>query len=164
MHSWVLDRWYVWRVLSAMAALCLMQLPLPYALNQWQPQWVLMVCFFWLWTHPSRFSMVWVVLVAFITDYVSGLPLGVHAMSFIVLAGVVIWKHNQLMHFDLLHQFFFSMILILCYLMLMRISFELCQLEWSWIVMLKTQISTCLLWTFCIWRFNFHEFWFYYVG
>jgi rod shape-determining protein MreD len=163
MRQWALDQRYIWRLVSVIAAWCLMQIPLPYALQGWQPQWVLMVCLFWLWVHPSRFSFFWIVLVGFITDYLSGLPLGVHAVGLVVVAGLMIWKHYQWMHSDRLHQFIFSIILFLCYFMMMRFSFELCHLKWSWVMMLKTQITTCVLWAACIWKLNFHTFWFNYV-
>lgn len=164
MRTWAIDRFYIWRVLSVVAALFLMQLPFPYAVSQWQPQWMLCVALFWLWNHPSRFSLVWITLLALLTDYASGLPLGVHVVSFLVIAGLVIWRHNQLMHYDVSHQIFFSIILFACHMILMRIGFALCHLEWSWLMMFKSLISTCLVWTLCIWRFNFHGFWFAHVG
>jgi rod shape-determining protein MreD len=164
MRVWALDQFYIWRIASMLVAFFLMQLPLPYALSQWQPQWVLLVCLFWLWNHPSRFSLLWVGIIALMTDYASGLPLGVHVVSFVLLAGLVIWRHNQIMHYDFSHQLLFSIFLFICNIFMTRVSFELCHLEWSWMIMLKTQISTCLLWACCIWRFNFHGFWFAHVG
>jgi|GEM_PF-3549294 len=164
MRVWALDRFYIWRIITVIVAFFLMQLPLPYVWSQWQPQWVLLVCLFWLWNHPSRFSLLWVALVGLMADYISGLPLGIYVASFLVLAGVIIWRYNQLMHFDLLHQCFFSIFLFICNMIVMRIGFGLCHLEWSWIVILKSQLSTCLIWLVCIWQFNFHGFWFTHVG
>lgn len=164
MRAWALDRFYILRVVSIVVALLLIQLPFSYALSQWQPQWVLLVCLFWLWNHPSRFSMVWVAFAAALVDYLTGLPVGVHVISFILLAGIIIWRHNQIMHFDLSHQYFFSIFLFICNILLLRLGFALCHVEWSWMVMLKSQVSTCLIWMLCIWRFNFHGFWFAHVG
>jgi rod shape-determining protein MreD len=163
MRTWALDQFYIWRLLSVVAALGLMQLPLPLGVSAWQPQWVLMVCLFWLWLHPTKLSILWIVFVGVMVDYVSGLPIGIHVMCFLVVIGLVLWKHYQLMHFNRLHQFFFSIVLFLCYFLMMRLGFAMCQLEWSWVMMLQTFVSTCVLWTLCIMRFNFHGFWFNYV-
>ena len=163
MRVWALDQWYVWRLLSLFVALCLMQLPFSAAASAWQPQWLLMVCLFWMWIHPSKLSIVLIFLVAVMADFLSGLPFGVYVMSLLVVVFIVRFKHDQLKHFNRLHQIIFSMILFLCYFMMMRIGFLLCQLEWSSVMMLKTFISTCLLWMICILRFNFHGFWFNYV-
>ena len=85
-----------------------MQLPLPAGWSAWQPQWVLITCLFWLWNHPSRFALPWVVVVAVLTDYLSGLPLGIHVLSYLFMAGMVLWLYRKLMHFNVTQHCVFS--------------------------------------------------------
>lgn len=163
MRMWALDRYYYLRVMSFLLAWMLMQMPMSESIANFRPQWVLMTLMWWLWNKPSRLTLPWVVTIALITDYLSGLPLGVHVLSFIVVAGCVQWLFPKLMHFNRWQQCLFSIALLALNLFVLRLGFFMTHVDWSWPAMIETHVATLLVWMAMAWAFNFHAYWFAHV-
>lgn len=163
MRMWVFDQYYCFRVTSFLLAWMLMQMPLPHAIASCRPQWVLITLLWWLWCKPSRISLLWIVAIGIMTDYLSGLPMGIHVTSFVALAGCVTWLHRKLMHFNIVQQILFSIVLLSLNTVVLRFGFFITHMTWLWAALLATQVTTLCVWVGLLFAFNFHQYWFAHV-
>ena len=81
-----IESWRIYQVLSLVAALALSAWPLSDPYVPWQPQWVAMVVIFWITVQPMKagFGMVWAA--GLLNDLVAGSWIGIHVLSYCLIA------------------------------------------------------------------------------
>jgi rod shape-determining protein MreD len=164
MRRWVQDRWYVLRALTFLVAFALIQVPLPIAWQPYRPEWVLCALMLWLWHRPTSVSFLWISVIGVTTDFLTGLPIGTHMLSYGVVAGCVLWMFPRMRQFSRLQQMGFTLFLLLLCTVMMRLSFALGHVAWCWADMLSMQLSTFIVWSVVLLSVNFHRYWFAHVG
>ena len=71
-------------------------LPLPWAVQWWQPGWVLLVLVYWLFSQPERMGFFLVFSLGLFLDLLLGSVLGLHALLFVCMAYFILRYHRQL--------------------------------------------------------------------
>ena len=89
---------------SLLLAFVLDALVFPDVLADWRPAWVLIVSLYWVIHLTHRFGMVWCWVLGLLMDVLTTAPLGMHALSFIIV-GAIAWRFSVLVRvFGLLQQ------------------------------------------------------------
>lgn len=73
-------------VLSVILASVFMVYPVSYFLSGWRPTFMLLVMFFWVMCQPAWCGVWFAFLVGIFTDLLMEYPLGLNAMSFVLIA------------------------------------------------------------------------------
>ena len=81
-----------------------MLLPLPDFLIWWRPNWSLMLLIYWTMALPHRIGILAGWMLGIITDVALGSVLGVHGLSFAIIAYVIILTTKRLRLFPLWQQ------------------------------------------------------------
>lgn len=89
-------------VLSVIGALALTLVPLPDAVEPFQPDWVLLVLIFWAMREPERFSVGTAFVAGIFVDVAQGTMLGQHAFAMCFVIFLVVKLHLQLRVFPIL--------------------------------------------------------------
>ncbi len=90
------NSWVIWA--SFAIALLLDILPLPSGIQLYWPEWLAMVLLYWIVALPQRVGIVTAWVVGLFVDAVQGAVLGLHAVSFAVMAyfGLVLYQRIRL--------------------------------------------------------------------
>ena len=100
-------------LLSLLVAFVFDAVALPDVLADWRPAWVLMVSLYWVIHLTQRIGMVWCWTLGLLTDVLTAAPLGLHAFSFVIAAGIA-WRFGVLVRvFGLRQQGFVVIALVL---------------------------------------------------
>lgn len=88
-------------VLSLVIGSILMVYPLSYALAGWRPVIMLMITLFWVLLQPTWCGIWFAFAVGLFTDLLLDAPLGLHALSFVMLTFSIRWfiRERRLMTF-----------------------------------------------------------------
>lgn len=108
----------VFMAASFVCAYCLALIPLSEALRCWRPNFVALLLLYWLLRSPEWFGLGSAFLLGFILDGLSGVYLGQHALSFSVLAYIVLILHQRLRMFSLAQQTLLVLVLLMLDLVL----------------------------------------------
>ena len=73
-------------VISVVIGSVLMVYPVSYLLSGWRPTFMLLVMFFWVMCQPAWCGVWFAFLVGIFTDLLMEYPLGLNAMSFVLIA------------------------------------------------------------------------------
>ncbi len=99
-------------LLSFAVTLMLTVMPLPAFAAPWRPAWALMVCIFWCMEVPHRIGIGITWMVGLILDVLMSSVLGLHALSFTIIAYIVVRTYRWTRIFPLFQQAFFIGILL----------------------------------------------------
>jgi len=77
---------------------------LPLVLGYLRPDWVLLVIMYWVLALPNRIGMFWALAVGLLADVMTGIPLGVHAMSFTLVAYLLLLQYQKIRMYSLSQQ------------------------------------------------------------
>lgn len=126
--------------------LALSILPLPNWAVWLQPEWVVLILFYWMIALPHRIGLSAALFLGLLLDALNGSALGAHAFVLILLSYFMIKMHRQLRVFPLLQQAIVIMFMIFSYeLILLFISMMLegvIYVTWFWV----PSITSMLLW------------------
>jgi len=86
---------------SFLLAYCLAIIPLPESLRDFRPNFVALLLLYWLLRAPEWFGVGSAWLLGLILDGLTGVYLGQHAMSFAVLAYIVLVLYQRLRMFSI---------------------------------------------------------------
>ena len=100
-------------LLSYLAALVLMVLPLPPLLEIWRPDWLTLVLMYWLVALPHRVGFVTVLILGLLTDILMGSGFGIYTIALLVIAYPVLSNFQRLRNQSLLQQTLFIGLLVL---------------------------------------------------
>jgi rod shape-determining protein MreD len=100
-------------LLSFLAALVLMVLPLPPLLEIWRPDWLTLVLMYWLVALPHRVGFVTVLILGLLTDILMGSGFGIYTIALLVIAYPVLSNFQRLRNQSLLQQTLFIGLLVL---------------------------------------------------
>lgn len=100
-------------LLSFLAALVLMVLPLPPLLEIWRPDWLTLVLMYWLVALPHRVGFVTVLILGLLTDILMGSGFGIYTIALLVIAYPVLSNFQRLLNQSLLQQTLFIGLLVL---------------------------------------------------
>lgn len=109
-----IEPWRIYQALSLAAALALSAWPLSDLYALWQPQWVAMTMIFWIIAQPGKagFGMAWAA--GLLSDLVAGNWIGIHVLSYCVIAFLCIRFHRALQLSSTLQKLFpVSLLLVL---------------------------------------------------
>lgn len=87
--------------LSFLCAFMLTIFPWPLGLRWLQPTWVLLVLVYWLLSAPYRFGVITAFLVGVFVDVLTGVPLGIHALIYTLLAFILLRYNTAIRCFGL---------------------------------------------------------------
>lgn len=88
-------------LLSVIAALALMLVPLPVGIRAFSPDWVLLVLIFWAILKPENYSVGTAWIAGIFVDVAQGTMLGQHALAMTLVVFFVVKLHLQLRVFPL---------------------------------------------------------------
>jgi rod shape-determining protein MreD len=91
-------------VLSFLVAYLLAIVPFPEWAMHYRPQWVMLVLIYWVMALPYRIGIGSAWLAGIFTDILEGSMLGIHALTFAVLAYITLSLHQRLRLFSSLQQ------------------------------------------------------------
>lgn len=91
-------------VLSFLVAYLLAIVPFPEWAMHYRPQWVMLVLIYWVMALPYRIGIGSAWLAGLFTDILQGSMLGIHALTFAVLAYITLSLHQRLRLFSSLQQ------------------------------------------------------------
>lgn len=91
-------------VLSFLLAYLLAIVPFPEWAMYYRPQWVALVLIYWIMALPYRIGIGAAWMVGLFTDILEGSLLGIHALTFSVLAYITLSLHQRLRLFSYLQQ------------------------------------------------------------
>lgn len=91
-------------VLSFIVAATLAVLPLPAWLDNYRPEWVVMVLLYWVIALPHRIGMTVAWVVGFFVDVLEGSMLGLNALVLTLTAYVALSLYQRLRMFSVLQQ------------------------------------------------------------
>ncbi len=87
-----------------LVALLLTILPLPEAVRFMRPQWASLALIFWVMAAPDRFGIITAWLLGITVDLLLNSLLGLHALSFAIIAFIMLRLHKQFRVFPLWQQ------------------------------------------------------------
>lgn len=132
-------------------------IPLPEVWDEFKPEWVALLVFYWTLTQPNSFGIVSAWLVGLCVDVLTGSLLGQHALGYITLSYMAISISSQYPMLSVLQQLLTVFVALAVYLLLkiwiIGISGTGTNLSNQW----STIILSTLLWHWlCAWldRFN----------
>lgn len=88
-------------VLSFLCAFMLTIFPWPLGLRWLQPSWVLLVLMYWLIIAPYRLGVITAFLIGIFVDVLTGVPLGIHALIYTLLAFFLLRYNTAIRSFGL---------------------------------------------------------------
>lgn len=91
-------------VLSFLIAYLLAIVPFPDWAMYYRPQWVMLVLIYWVMALPYRIGIGSAWMAGMFTDILEGSLLGIHALTFAVLAYITLSLHQRLRLFSSLQQ------------------------------------------------------------
>lgn len=129
-------------VLTIIAAMLLMMMPLPEAAGFFRPEWVVLTLMYWAMALPHRVSIGVGWLSGLIMDVMMGGTLGVMAFSYAFAVYLIARFHLQLRQYPLWQQALtiFSVVLLVHFVSVMAGTPEM-----SWVVWMPVVTST-LMW------------------
>ncbi|MCG9695492.1 rod shape-determining protein MreD [Shewanella sp. Isolate11] len=95
-------RWVVW--LSFLVAMLLQIMPLPSLVEDWRPDWLLLVMFYWAMALPHRYNILSAWLLGVLLDIMLGAHLGIRALSMSLVIYVVVLHFQRLRNFSMWQQ------------------------------------------------------------
>ncbi len=101
--------------LGALIALLLSAIPLPHALSIWRPDLLLLVLMWFSLMSPRSTGLLYAFFWGLLLDAFSGILLGQHALSFVVVGFLVHHFHLRMRMFPLLHQSLVVLLLLWLY-------------------------------------------------
>ncbi|ASF48421.1 rod shape-determining protein MreD [Methylovulum psychrotolerans] len=101
-------------LISIGVAMCLRIAPLPFHLDIYNPDWVLMVLIYWSIGFPERVGIFHAWSFGLLTDVLTGRLLGQYALAYSLVIYICLKLHKRLRHFPLLQQelFIFACLLL----------------------------------------------------
>jgi rod shape-determining protein MreD len=136
---------YLFAVIMAM---CLKVMPLPPALQSWNPDWVLLVLIYWLLAFPYKWGVTSSWMVGLLMDVLTGRPLGQYALVYALLSYVCLKFYKRVRHFPLMQQ---GLFIFACLLLAHTLAFCIESIHnpsrFQWAFLLPV-ISGTLIWPF----------------
>lgn len=91
-------------ILSFLVAYLLAIVPFPEWAMHYRPQWVMLILIYWVMALPYRIGIGSAWMAGIFTDILEGSLLGIHALTFAVLAYITLSLHQRLRLFSSLQQ------------------------------------------------------------
>lgn len=132
--------------LSWVVAMLLTLLPLPTWAIWARPEWVFMVLLFWVMVLPGRVGVGFAFLSGCVMDLLTGVILGQHALSYTIVAYLLIKFHPQLRNFPMWQQMLMVAVLVMLNLAMQYVvmaTLSASSLPWAY---WWPALSTVILW------------------
>jgi len=100
------------RLLSFTIALLISLIPLPYWINWLRPDFLALLLIYWIMITPERVGLRTAWCLGIVVDLVQGNLLGLHALSFCLVAYLVLTLHQRLRVFPMVQQAFCVLFLV----------------------------------------------------
>lgn len=137
---------YVWSVFSLLLALMLQMLPLPLAMAEWRPQFVLLVTFFWVFRGPQLHGVTFAWCCGLALDVMQGELLGRHALSFALCTYLLQLLQQRFPYMWVVHQLVLVAPLVLLHQLLAHSVTLLLHPDWRGELVLAPAVSSLLVW------------------
>lgn len=95
-------RWVVW--LSFLVAMLFQIMPLPDMVEDWRPDWLLLVIVYWAMALPHRYNILSAWILGVMLDIMLGAHLGIRALSMSLIIYVVVIHFQRLRNFSMWQQ------------------------------------------------------------
>ncbi|KID57853.1 rod shape-determining protein MreD [Pseudoalteromonas luteoviolacea CPMOR-1] len=89
---------------SVFLALIMALMPLPFSLEPFRPDWVLLVLMYWSIALPHRVNIGWAWCTGLIMDLAVGSPLGINSLTYSVCIYITVSNFQKLRNFSLWQQ------------------------------------------------------------
>ena len=99
--------------LTVILTMVLSILPLPIALDSYNPDWVLLGLIYWILAMPERIGVFHACLLGLLVDVLTGRSLGLHAHNYALIGYTCLKLHKRLRQYPLLQQAFFVFLSLL---------------------------------------------------
>lgn len=138
------NRWVIW--LTFLVALTLSTLPMPESLEWGRPEWVALTLIYWAVALPHRVGVWTGWTIGLLMDILLGSLLGIHALSFALVAFLAQRLHQRIRMFPLWQQAFIVLVLIGMHQMLMHWAQLSLGTGSDSLIFLLPSVVSCLLW------------------
>lgn len=145
----------LWRIISLLAAMILMILPLPKIASYFWPQWVLFVLFVWLMIDDRSFNLLSVWCCGIVVDLLLGSPLGLHALVYTAMTYVLLRLYRQIMHFPTWQQSIVLALFVMMNFVTVDAFYRINGIDYNdyqWISI----VTTAFIWPWVKHLFNIH--------
>ncbi|MCF1427252.1 MAG: rod shape-determining protein MreD [Shewanella sp.] len=95
-------RWLVW--LTMLLGLMFQIMPMPNLVENWRPDWLLLVLIYWAMALPHRVNILTALMMGIALDVLLGSVLGIRALAFSLVIYVVVLHFQRLRNFPLWQQ------------------------------------------------------------
>jgi len=139
-------------IISFFAAFILASMPLPAWLDNFRPDWVMLVVIYWAMTTPSKVGVTVAWCTGLLLDASYGTLIGQHAIGMVLVTYVIHIQHQRLRVASLLQQALVIFILLMIkQLLILWVDGMLGRTPDSWLYFLPVLTSTLLWpWTYFI--------------
>lgn len=135
-------------ILTLLAALMLTTVPLPDDLRILRPDWVLLVLIYWCMALPHRVGVGFSWLLGLLTDVLTGMLLGQHALAYSIVIYLTLKLHQRLRLYPLWQQALSILVLLtLSQLLLLWINGMIGRPIHSWLYWMPSLLGA-FLWPF----------------
>lgn len=100
-------------LITIVIAMCLKIAPWPDFINNFNPDWILLVLIYWTLAAPERVGIFNGLLIGLLTDVLTGRILGQHALTYSLVTYFCLILHKRLRHYPLFQQGLFIFICLL---------------------------------------------------
>ncbi|MEI5639769.1 rod shape-determining protein MreD [Pseudoalteromonas sp. UG3-1] len=90
--------------LSVFVALIMALMPLPFSLEPFRPDWVLLVLMYWSLAVPHRVNIGWAWVIGLIIDLAMGAPLGVNSLTYSICIYITASNFQKIRNFSIWQQ------------------------------------------------------------
>ncbi len=131
---------------SLLLAIILSIMPLPAWALTFRPEWVALICIYWIVTLPDKFGLISIWLLGIILDALHATLIGEHALALVVMSYVIYKFHRQFRMLALMQQIIVVFILMLVYQSVIFIAQgfidQLPLFKWFWF----SSITSAIIW------------------
>ena len=106
-------RLFAW--LTFLVAMVLQLMPLPEVIEQWRPDWLLLIMICWALHRPHRYGVLTAFVLGVLLDVLLGATLGVRALGFSICTYLVLFYQQRLVNYPRWQQALVVMAIMMAY-------------------------------------------------
>ncbi|MBV7315314.1 rod shape-determining protein MreD [Shewanella sp. NIFS-20-20] len=126
-------------------------MPLPSVVEQWRPDWLLLVMIYWAMALPHRYNILTAFALGLLLDILLGATLGVRSLGFSIVIYVVVLHFQKLRNFPMWQQALIVALLVSFYhLLIFWAEFVLERSSFQWSLLLPA-LSSLIIWPWAFW-------------
>ncbi|WP_372871508.1 rod shape-determining protein MreD [Shewanella sp.] len=126
-------------------------MPLPAVVDDWRPDWLLLVLIYWTMALPHRYNILTAWVLGVVLDVLLGATLGIRALGFSLVIYVVAMHFQRMRNFTILQQSLLIAVLVgVFHLVVFWLQYVLTKASYS-NAMFWPMLSSLILWPWVFW-------------